>query len=85
MTNQTNIDSLRKEMKEEFDKLNTKILLLTEAVNNLTKTTSRMDEHINFVEGSYETLRSPLDFIVSRVNNLRGVSNDNSSLPQIKN
>lgn len=77
------IKLLRDEMKNEFQKLNENILLLTKSINELTKSTSRMDNHINFVEESYETLRSPLDFIVKQVNGLCGIQKT-VLLPQIQ-
>ena len=63
-----------------------KIDLLDEKVTRLDKSSSKMDEHINFVEGTYETLRSPLDFITSNINKMRrnigDTSDETESLPK---
>ena len=51
------------ELKSEIAELKEKIDLLTIAVEKLTGTTERMDTHIDFVEQTYSTLRTPLDFV----------------------
>ena len=58
------------ELKQEIVDLREQIVQLTTAVNSLVGTTHRskvrLDEHIDFVEQTYTTLRSPLDFIRRR-------------------
>ena len=39
-------------------------------INKLIKTCERMDNHISFVENTYDTLRKPLDFVKEKVNYL---------------
>tara|TARA_Y100000114_G_C11736714_1_gene316590 strand:+ start:772 stop:993 length:222 start_codon:yes stop_codon:yes gene_type:complete len=43
---------------------------LKKAIFDLTDTTKRMDNHISFVEATYETLKKPLDFVKEKVNYL---------------
>ena len=42
----------------------------------------RMDNHIGFVEDTYDTLRVPLDFVRSKFNYLTGT--ESKELPQLK-
>lgn len=55
------------ELKESIDLLSLHIQRLTEMMENLTKTTGRMDEHISFVEGTYQTLKYPLNVLKNSV------------------
>ena len=66
------ISLLRQEMKEEFNKVNETLLKLIDSIQKLDRTSSRMDNHINFVEETYNTVRSPLSFVVSQINRLIG-------------
>lgn len=47
---------------------------------------TKMVNHIDFVEGTYETLRSPLDYVTTKINRLRGLENTETlpELPKIK-
>lgn len=83
MSDNTEIIALRKEMKEGFMRINDTLMELIKAIEKLDGSCSKMDDHISFVEGTYETLRSPLDYITKNVNRLRGV--ESTELPQIKN
>ena len=60
------------EMLNEFKKVNDTLLTLIEIVKKLDKSCSKMDDHISFVEGTYETLKTPLDFITTNVNKMIG-------------
>lgn len=83
MSDNTEIIALRKEMKEGFMRINDTLMELIKAIEKLDGSCSKMGDHISFVEGTYETLRSPLDYITKNVNRLRGV--ESTELPQIKN
>ena len=72
------------QMEVRFDRLEKLIIDLNTSVNKQSKSCSKMDDHINFVEGAYETLRSPLDYVTSKVNRLRGIEGEHQ-LPQIEN
>lgn len=43
---------------------------LKQVILNLKDTTKRMDDHISFVEATYDTLKKPLDFVKKKVNYL---------------
>lgn len=69
------MDDIKKEMtelKKEMTDLKKEMQLLVEAVNKVSDQSSRLDNHINFVEGTYDTLKAPLDFITRKVNLLSG-------------
>ena len=57
-------------LNEKFDKLEKEIEKLKEAINALVTTTSRMDDHISFVEATYETLKTPLNYVKEKVSYL---------------
>lgn len=57
-------------LNEKFDKLEKELEKLKEAVNTLITTTSRMDDHISFVEATYETLKTPLNYVKEKVSYL---------------
>lgn len=70
-------------IREDIEDLKRTVEQLTKAVNRLTESCSKMDQHIDFVEGTYETLRSPLDFLARQVNRLSGVEYE-SELPRLE-
>lgn len=60
---------------EKLDTLESKMDLILrelenvkEEMSNLKKTTGRMDDHISFVEATYQTLKTPLDMIRGKMN-----------------
>ena len=71
------------ELKAELKEVKETLLILTQAIEKLTVTCGRMDGHINFVEGAYDSLRTPLDFVKSKVENIMG-KKEHQELPQLK-
>ena len=59
--------------------------LLKRIDERLTKLEAKFDTHVDFIEETYSTLRSPLNYIKNKVNCLMGYSSINKDLPQIKN
>lgn len=59
-------------IEQKIDKLN-------ERIEKCELSCKKMDDHINFVENTYETLRTPLDFMKDKFNYLTG--NDGKPLP----
>ena len=66
-------------VKNELETINLKLDKLIQIITEMSLKTKKMDDHINFVEETYTTLRSPLNFICNRFNNLATI------LPSIKN
>ena len=58
------------ELKQEVLQLKKVIEELSKNIKSMNASTSRMDSHIDFVEGTYETLRRPLNYITDRVNGM---------------
>tara|TARA_Y100000114_G_C11662390_1_gene279689 strand:- start:2 stop:217 length:216 start_codon:yes stop_codon:yes gene_type:complete len=56
-----------KTLEDKLDKLSEMVSQLNENINKLTNTCGRMDDHISFVEATYETLKNPLNFITNKV------------------
>jgi glycerol-3-phosphate responsive antiterminator len=80
-----------KTQSEEIHSLKEEIVSLKEEVKTLvgvvSKSHSKMDQHVDFVEGVYMSVRHPLDFVKKRIEYFIG--NDSSScsmplLPQIE-
>ena len=61
---------------KESENIESKIGIVSESCEG-------MDNHIQFIEGVYTTLRSPLDFIANSVRPMIG--NEKETLPEIKN
>ena len=56
-----------KTLQDKLDNLSEMVSQLNENINKLTNTCGRMDDHISFVEATYETLKTPLNFISNKV------------------
>lgn len=57
-------------LKQEVLKLKEVIIDLSKNIKSMNESTSRMDNHIDFVENTYETLKKPLNYITDRVNRM---------------
>ena len=77
MSNQEILDELRNIKKE--------IKMLSDKIEKLDKSCSRMDNHINFVENTYDILRTPLNIVSNLVTNTFSSRTIEKELPQIKN
>ena len=77
MSNQEILDELRN-LKEEIKKLSSKI-------ENLDRSCSRMDDHINFVENTYDILRTPLNVVSNLVTNTFSSGTIENELPSLEN
>ena len=58
------------ELTKKFEKMEEQLEKIKEAINALITTTSRMDDHISFVEATYETLKKPIDYVKDKVSYL---------------
>ena len=72
------------EHNNELKEIKETLLILTKKIESLDKTCSRMDSHINFVEGTYQSLRTPLDYLKQKTEMLLGQS-EGKKLPMVKN
>lgn len=60
-----------------------KLDILTEKINKCETSCKTMDDHIVFIEETYGTIRSPLDYLRSKFNYMTGTSSE--PLPLLKN
>lgn len=77
MSNQEILDELRNIKKE--------IKMLSDKIEKLDKSCSRMDNHINFVENTYDILRTPLNVVSNLVTNTFSSKKIENKLPSLKN
>jgi archaellum component FlaC len=69
---------------DQMNNVNAKLDFLSTKMSDCESSCKNMDDHINFVEETYQTLRSPLDFVKSQVNYITGNTTNSGSLPQLK-
>ncbi len=70
---------------ESFSKLESKINELEKnKLNHVQEACDKMNNHIDFIEETYTTLQTPLNYVKNKVEYLMGYNNDSKSLPTIK-
>jgi hypothetical protein len=76
-----NNNDIRNELKEIKEIL----INLQKSVDALKNSSKKLDEHIDFVESTYNGLKYPLNFIKDSINSLTGrqITNDNLTLEDI--
>jgi len=62
-------------LEEEICGLRQDIKELIKIVEKMNTSASRMDDHIDFVETTYDTLKYPLQFISNKINYIEGNKN----------
>ena len=77
MSNQEILDELRNLKKE--------IKILSDKIERLDRSCSRMDNHINFIENTYDILRTPLNVVSNIVTNTFSSKQIENKLPSLKN
>lgn len=70
--NKSEIEIIRDELKDVKETL-AKLIV---SVDKLTKICGRMDNHIDFVEDTYDNLKHPLNFAKSKIERIMGYSED---------
>lgn len=74
-------------LKKEINLLKDEIVSLKEEVKTLvnvvSKSHSKMDQHVDFVEGVYMSVRHPLDFVKKRIEYFIGNDSSSCSMPLI--
>jgi hypothetical protein len=72
------------EILEKLEKLEKLVLALSQKIDNLDRSCSRMDDHIDFVERTYDVLRSPLS-LLTNISSRFYSSVEDDNLPQLEN
>ena len=76
------LDNIVKQVDKRLTLLEKKIDRMEAFLEVQSSSTKRLNKHIDFVEGKYNTIRNPLQYICNRVSSLGGSSADEPlSLP----
>lgn len=67
---------------ERLDKMDAKLDIILDRVGVCEEECQRMGQHIHFIDGVYNVVRSPLDLICQSVQRFR--TSTTTSLPQIE-
>jgi hypothetical protein len=60
------------ELKNSVAKITISVDKITIAVDKLTIVCSRMDDHINFVENTYDSIKTPLNYAKTTIEKIMG-------------
>ena len=71
-------------MEKELKTINEKLDIIIEILKNQSASSKKMDDHIQFIEHTYDKLRAPLDFVKDKLNTIMGNSHS-EPLPMIQN
>lgn len=66
---------VREEYLNKILDLERKIDIIITKLDKVEKGTNNMDEHINFINNTYQKVKTPLFWVCDRVNLLRGIKN----------
>lgn len=69
---------------QKLDELLEKNKINDNKINNLENSCNKMNEHINFIEAAYNTLKAPLSFVKHNVERIMGSNYQANNLPSIK-
>lgn len=75
---------LLREIYQKLVSIETKLDILTERMTECEDSCKNMDNHINFVENVYDTVRHPLNYITKSFNSIYSSSNSYVDLPKIE-
>ena len=74
-----------KNIQLQLNRIEEKITNLEEKISKVDSDCSKMNSHINFVEQTYAVVRTPLNYLKTKVDILMGNNNIDPELPLIKN
>jgi archaellum component FlaC len=63
-----------KNIEEQISIINNKIDKIIELIQKQQITQKKLEDHIDFVESTYDTLKSPLNFVKDKINSLTGAT-----------
>ena len=70
-------------IKQDLDEIKKKVNTLEEKMENIDKSGSKMNKHIDFINTAYDTIKEPLNFVTKNVKRFMGLD-DQSDLPAIE-
>tara|TARA_Y100000816_G_C25911129_1_gene475193 strand:+ start:209 stop:487 length:279 start_codon:yes stop_codon:yes gene_type:complete len=65
---------------KKLELIESKLDNLIEQNKKISKETQRMDSHVTFVEGVYDTVKSPFHFMMNRINKISYLTNSNNNV-----
>lgn len=74
MSNNVDVSVLFAEIKELQNKLETIEKNISEKLDKISKETEKMDQHVDFVQGIYDKIKSPFHFTMNKISVLSGNS-----------
>lgn len=60
-------NSIYLEILEKLNKIEQKLEIMQNDINNIKKSSINMDNHISFVETVYDTIKSPFYYIMNKI------------------
>jgi hypothetical protein len=70
-------------MEEEIRKLRKEVHEMHETLKKVEDICSRMNNHISFVEATYTTVKTPMDFVLQKISSYMGISSTEYLLPTL--
>lgn len=77
------MEELLKNIQIQLNRIEQKVDSIEEQLSKIDKETSKMNDHIHFVETTYNRVRVPLSYIKNKIEFMMGSSNNND-LPLIE-
>jgi archaellum component FlaC len=74
-----------KDIKQQMQTIENKIDDLNKSSTNVEQDCQQMRNHIYFIESTYKIVRTPLNYITNKINNLIHTNRETSELPMIEN
>ena len=68
------------DIKKEIKEMKETLVKLVASIDKLTKICARMDDHIDFVEDTYDNLKHPINFAKSKIERIMGYSTEENLL-----
>ncbi len=72
MSNTAELINRIENIEEKIDNIQTTMNIILEKLERLDNTSTKMGNHIEFVEGVYDNFKRPLSIIKSRIENVFG-------------
>jgi archaellum component FlaC len=80
-----NIQSKIEGMDKRIEGMDKRLDIIEKKTEGIKQGCSKMEDHIDFIQHTYNIVRRPLNYITNKVECIMGSSTNNSNLPEIKN
>lgn len=79
-SNSVDIKTLFEEIKQLQDKLEGIEKSISEKLDKISNETEKMDQHVDFVQGIYDKIKSPFHFAMNKISVLSGIGQERIDL-----